>query len=66
MSLSAVRTQRLSPDVNLRAAEAEYDEVRSWTCLTCDTMVEEEGKHCRSCKQYWLDVESGVFEELDW
>lgn len=42
----------------IRQAEAEAAEVRSWTCETCDTMVEDEGPFCRSCAAYWRDLES--------
>lgn len=47
-----------------RQAEAEAEEVRSWTCQSCDTMVETEGEHCRACAAYWADVRSGLFEDM--
>lgn len=46
-----------------REAMAEAEEVRSWTCQTCDTMVEDEGAHCRTCAAYWADVAAGVFDQ---
>lgn len=46
----------------LREAASEAAEVRSWTCETCDTMVETEGAHCRSCASYWQDVRDGLYE----
>lgn len=47
----------------LRAAETEAAEVRSWTCATCDTMVETEGDHCRACASYWSDVDDGMYDD---
>ncbi len=44
-------------------AESENDEVRSWTCETCNTMVEGDGPHCRSCASYWEDVRNGLFDD---
>lgn len=49
--------------VRVPDAAAETAEVKSWTCKTCDTMVEAEGRHCRACAQYWTDVESGLFDD---
>lgn len=46
-----------------RQADAEAAEVRSWTCATCDTMVETEGEHCRACAAYWSDVRNGLFDD---
>lgn len=47
-------------------AAAVAQEVRNWTCKTCDMMVEAEGDHCSACTQYWQDVESGVFDDQDY
>lgn len=50
----------------LRQAEAEVAEVRSWTCASCDTMVEdgsEDRGYCRSCDAYWRDVGDGLFDD---
>lgn len=46
-----------------RTAETEAAEVKSWTCQSCDVMVEEDGEHCAACRQYWNDVRDGMFEE---
>lgn len=32
-----------------------------WKCLTCDAPAEEHGRHCMSCRMYWDDVASGLF-----
>lgn len=50
--------------MKVRDAEQEAEEVRSWTCETCNTMIEDEdSKFCRSCREYWADVQSGMFED---
>jgi hypothetical protein len=49
--------------MKVHEAEAEAAEVRSWFCETCDTMTEDGEKHCLSCKSYWADVESGLFDD---
>jgi len=48
----------------LREAAIENEEVRSWKCASCDTMIEEEGKrYCRTCADYWRDVDAGMFDD---
>lgn len=46
----------------IRDAQAEYEEVSSWTCETCNTMTECEGPYCRACAAYWQDVRDGMFD----
>ncbi len=46
-------------------AIAEAEEARSWTCASCDTLIEDQGPHCRSCAAYWADVDAGLYDE-DW
>ena len=48
-----------------RRALDEADLVRSWTCQSCDTMVQGEGDHCRACTAYWADVAAGLFDDID-
>lgn len=50
---------------DLIEAKAEMAEVRSWTCATCDTMVQTDGDHCTACAQYWQDVRNGVFDDKE-
>lgn len=52
--------------VRLPDAIAEAQEVKTWTCKTCDVMVEAHGDHCRACAQYWTDVEAGMFDDQDY
>ena len=54
----------MSRHLLMRQAEAETEEVRGWTCQTCNTMTEGDGPHCRSCASYWADVSDGLFEEI--
>lgn len=49
--------------IQIREAEAEAAEAWSWTCQSCDTLVEDEARHCRACAAYWADVASGVFDD---
>lgn len=51
---------------DLKDAIAENAEVRSWTCQTCDVMVQREGAYCDACAQYWVDVKNGVFDDDSW
>ena len=44
------------------AAKAEVEEVKSWKCRTCETIILE-GQFCSSCQQYWDDVRNGVFDD---
>lgn len=39
-----------------RDGAAEAEEARSWTCATCDTMVDVAGTYCPACAQYWADA----------
>jgi hypothetical protein len=48
---------------DLQEAKAELAEVKTWTRLSCDTMVENENAECRACAQYRCDVESGIFDD---
>jgi hypothetical protein len=53
------------PSFLTRRAAAEHAEARSWTCGSCDTLVEQDGeRYCRSCAAYWRDVEAGVFDDI--
>lgn len=53
----------MSRAMHLRLADSEAAETKSWTCKTCDTMVEADGEHCRSCAAYWADCASGLFDD---
>lgn len=47
-----------------RIALEELDEVRSWKCESCDTLIEtENSRYCRACAAYWEDVRNGLFED---
>lgn len=43
--------------IDVPTALAMMDELRSWTCDSCDTMIEDghPGPHCRRCAQDWQD-----------
>lgn len=45
---------------DLIEAEEACEEMK--TCLTCEVIPESGEKYCPSCKQYWKDVEEGVFD----
>lgn len=51
----------MSKIFDLKETRSEYAEVKSWTCQTCDTMVQRDGVHCDACRQYWTDVDNGLF-----
>lgn len=53
----------MSKICDLKNARSEHAEVKSWTCQTCDTMVQRDGAHCDACRQYWTDVYNGVFDD---
>ncbi len=57
--------ERAPGPLRVRAIEAVAlaEEERSWACLTCDTVVEGDGRHCRACTAYWADAAAGVFED---
>lgn len=44
--------------------EAERDDVGK--CATCTELALENEKYCTYCKDYWADVENGMFEDWDW
>lgn len=47
-------------------AEDEVAEARSWTCMSCDTLIEdghEDRGYCRHCDAYWRDVADGMFND---
>jgi len=48
---------------DLGKSHVENAEVKSWTCASCDKMVETEWVYCRSCAMYWADVDAGLFDE---
>lgn len=48
---------------DLAEAKAENAEVKSWTCKSCDKMVEQEGVYCAGCQAYWHDVSGGLFDD---
>lgn len=48
---------------DLKDANTENAEVKSWTCKTCDAMVQREGAYCDACAQYWIDVKNGIFDD---
>lgn len=55
------------PKLKRHEAEQEAEEVRSWQCQSCETMIEDGGdsRYCRHCKAYGDDVAAGVFDRWD-
>lgn len=50
--------------LRLHQARTEAQEHNSWTCKSCTKMIEEgePGPYCAACRQYWTDVENGMFD----
>ena len=52
--------------LKLKRHEAEHqaEEEQSWSCLTCDKLVEDSDTdgYCFRCRMYWEDVQAGVFD----
>lgn len=45
-------------------AEVEQDDVGQ--CSTCRELAIDGEKYCRYCKDYWTDVEDGMFDNEEW
>lgn len=49
--------------IPVHVAATEAMEVRSWTCETCNLMVDDGERYCRHCGPYWEDVKNGLWED---
>lgn len=55
------RRERAAARREEHRAKIEAEEVKSWKCKSCDTIILE-GEFCGPCGRYWEDVRNGLFD----